>query len=142
MRPIKASIVKRGSIAAFVYLCIFVASLFLPEIVKTIATGSTGPNTSFLAAIALSPAAFLLLGIFGGKRLFAIHLSLTLLAAGWAWISYPKNPSMDFMRQIAHELLPTLAVLYFVGWLASVMTNSSLIRARGGSVGKGQIRTF
>ena len=93
----------------------FVVALFGPELTKRLVTGSSGPNTHFTATVIICPLVFALLGIAGGRRLAAIHGVLLFLLVLWSSASYPENPSMNFLRQIAHELPLGLFIMYLVG---------------------------
>jgi hypothetical protein len=113
-------VINRSIFSVVIYSTVLFASLYLPLLVKNLLTGSAGPNTRFVAATILCPVAFLILGACGGRYLFSVHAILTTLVGLWAWISYPENPPMNFVRQISYDLEPALGILYLAGLVFSI----------------------
>ena len=114
------TVIKHSILSVGIYTTVLFASLFLPALIKNLLTGSAGPNTHFVAATILCPVAFLVLGAGGGRCLFSVHAILTTLVGLWAWLSYPENPPMNFVRQISYDLLPALGILYLAGLVISI----------------------
>jgi hypothetical protein len=107
-------------VTAGIYIISFAVSLYGPVIAKMILTGTSGPNTRFTAAVVICPTAFMILGLLGGRRLFALHSVLIALLGLWYWTIYPANPLMNFMRQIADDLPPGLATIYLLGAVIAI----------------------
>lgn len=110
------------------YIGVYIVSLYGAELGKAFLTGTAGPNTRFLAAVGLCPAAFLALGGVVGRRAFPIHLALIAGLAAWCWVTYPAVPLMNFERQIASVLPLPLALTYLAGLAASAFRLAAVSR--------------
>lgn len=118
----------RPWLAFTAYWLVFILVTFGLPLAKLLLTGAVGQTTEYFTVIYGLPLAFLALGGLQGKKLLLLHGALILCGIVFLWLTYPKDPAMDFDREITSTALPLLGFCYLVGSTASGIT-----RRRGGA---------